>query len=263
MNISLEGRTALVCGASQGIGRACADALAKLGATVIVVSRRAEAVALTSKSLPTPLGQRHRAIAADLNDPKSVDRLGAGALKVAGGAVHVLVHNTGGPPEGGPLANSREEYERAFRGHVGSAQSLVHALLPGMKAESYGRIITITSTSVKAPIPTLAISNTIRAAVAAWIKSLAGEVGQYGITANNILPGFTSTDRLDDLFAVWAKAAGKSVDDLTTGFIATIPARRIGRPEEIANAVAFLASPAASYVNGINLPVDGGRTPTL
>jgi len=263
MDLSLNGRVALVCGASQGIGRACADALAALGATVIVASRRAHAAALASKSLPTPIGQRHFAIAADLDDPASVERLGAGALKITGGTVHILVHNTGGPPEGGPLVNSRDDYARAFRGHVLSAQSLVHALLPGMKFAHFGRIITITSTSVKVPIPSLAISNTIRAAVAAWLKSLAAEVGPFGITANNVLPGFTATDRLDDLFANWAAAAGKTVDELTQGFIATIPARRIGRPEEIANAVAFLASPAASYINGINLPVDGGRTPTL
>lgn len=263
MDLSLNDKCALVCGASQGIGRACAAAIADLGACVIVVSRRADAAKAAAEALPTPAGQSHLAIAANLTDPGDVERLGAEAVKRAGGALHILVHNTGGPPEGGPLGNPSDEYERAFRGHVVSAQSLVRAVLPGMKAAKFGRIITITSTSVKVPIPTLAISNTVRAAVAAWIKSLANEVGQFGITANNVLPGFTATERLEDLFATWAKNAGKSPDDMAAQFIATIPARRIGRPEEIAAAVAFLASPAASYINGINLPVDGGRTPTL
>lgn len=263
MDNSLNGRCALVCGASQGIGRACAHAIAELGACVIIVSRRADAAKAAADALPRPTGQQHLSIEADLDDPDSVTRLGADAVRLAGGAVHILIHNTGGPPEGGPLANSADDYSRAFRGHLLSAQSLVHALLPGMKSAKYGRIITITSTSVKAPIPTLAISNTIRAAVAAWVKSLATEIGQFGITANNVLPGFTATERLDELFASWAKAAGKPVDEMTASFIATIPARRIGRPEEIAAGVAFLASPAASYINGINLPIDGGRLPTL
>jgi 3-oxoacyl-[acyl-carrier protein] reductase len=263
MDTSLRNRTALVCGASQGIGRACAHALAAIGARVIVVSRRADAASSAAALLPTPTHQAHASLAADLEDIAAVERLGEAALALAGGTVHILVHNTGGPPEGDPLANPREAYDRAFRGHVLSAQTLVHALVPGMQAAKFGRIITITSTSVKAPIPTLAISNTVRAALAAWIKTLAGEVGRYGITANNVLPGFTATERLDDLFGAWARAAGKSVEELTAQFIATIPARRIGTPEEIAAGVAFLASPAASYINGINLPIDGGRTPTL
>lgn len=263
MDQSLNDRSALVCGASQGIGRACAHALAELGACIIVVSRRIDAARAAAEALPTPNGQDHLAIEADLNDLASVEKLGAEAVRQAGGAIHVLVHNTGGPPEGGPLANPVGDYTRAFQGHLLSAQSLVRAVLPGMKSAKYGRIITITSTSVKAPIPALAISNTVRAAVAAWIKSLATEVGQFGVTANNVLPGFTATERLEDLFKSWAKDAGKSVDDYTASLIASIPARRIGRPEEIAAAVAFLASPAASYISGINLPVDGGRLPTL
>lgn len=262
MNISLAGKSALVCGASSGIGLASARALAELGASVTVVARRAEALAEVVRSLPGGAGRTHAALALDLSDPRAVRAAVEERLR-GGAAYHILINNTGGPAEGGALANSAEEYEAAFRAHLLTAQALVHALLPGMKAAKYGRVINVLSTSVKAPIATLAISNTIRAGVAAWAKTLSMEVGRDGITVNNVLPGFTDTDRLRDLQGTWAAKQSLSLEELRKRQLETIPLRRFGEAAEIAAAVAFLASPAASYISGVNLPVDGGRTPVL
>jgi 3-oxoacyl-[acyl-carrier protein] reductase len=147
--------------------------------------------------------------------------------------------------------------------HVVCGQVLLQAVLPAMKAAQYGRIVNIISTSVKAPIPDLGVSNTIRAAVANWAKTLAGELGQFGITVNNVLPGFTDTARLSQLFTAKAEKTGKTLEQVRADAVGTIPAKRLGLPEEIAAAVAFLCTPAAAYINGINVPVDGGRTPSL
>ena len=262
MNVSLGGKHALVCGASAGIGRACAVELAALGASVTVAARRAEVVRDVVAGLPTTHGQRHEALVVDLSQPATASTAVEDRLR-AGLSFHILVNNTGGPPEGTALANSAEEYLGAFTSHLLTAQALVRACLPGMRRDAYGRIINILSTSVKAPIPTLAISNTVRAGVAAWAKSLSIELGPDQITVNNVLPGFTDTDRLKDLQTTWAGHQGISQDELRTRQLGTIPMRRFGEAGEIAAAVAFLASPAASYVSGINLPVDGGRTPVL
>jgi 3-oxoacyl-[acyl-carrier protein] reductase len=262
MNLSLTGKSALVCGASSGIGLASAHELAALGANVTVVARRADALAQVVRELPAAAGQRHSALALDLSDPVAAGKAVTDRTR-SGEAFHILINNTGGPAEGAALANSSEEYTAAFRAHLLTAQALVHALLPGMRAASFGRIINILSTSVKAPIATLAISNTIRAGVAAWAKTLSMEVGRDGITVNNVLPGFTDTDRLRDLQGTWAAKQNVSLDELRKRQLETIPLRRFGEAAEIAAAVAFLASPAASYISGINLPVDGGRTPVL
>lgn len=262
MNTDLSSRHALVCGASAGIGLACAKDLAALGATVTLVARRAEALERLTKELPSPKGQAHAFLALDLSDP---DRAGAavGERAAKGAGFQILINNTGGPAEGTATQNSADEYTAAFRAHLLTAQALVHALLPGMRSAKYGRIVNVLSTSVKAPIPTLAISNTVRAGVAAWAKTLSIELGPDGITVNNVLPGFTDTDRLKDLQTEWAKKQGVSQDELRTRQLATIPMRRFGHASEIAAAVAFLCTPAASYISGVNLPVDGGRTPTL
>jgi len=261
MNTDLTNRHALVCGASAGIGLACAVELASLGAAVTLVARRAEALERLTRDLPTPSGQKHAFLALDLSDPGQ-----AGAAVRERAAAHdfqILVNNTGGPAEGTALQNSPDEYAAAFRAHLLTAQALVYAVLPGMRRAQYGRIVNILSTSVKAPIPTLAISNTVRAGVAAWAKTLSIELGPDGITVNNVLPGFTDTDRLKDLQTEWAKKQGVSQDELRSRQLATIPMRRFGHASEIGAAVAFLCTPAASYISGINMPVDGGRTPTL
>lgn len=261
MNLSLTGRRALVCGSTQGIGRAAAHEIAALGATVALAARDEARLKAVAAELPTPEGQRHTWIIADFADPDNVGQ--AVQQAAAESPFHIVVNNTGGPP-GGPASEATPEaYLAAFRMHVIANQIILRAVLPGMKAAGFGRIINIISTSVKAPIPGLGVSNTIRAAVANWAKTLAGELAPFGITVNNILPGYTDTARLESLFKARAEKTGKSYDDIVREAVATIPAGRLGRPEEIAAAVAFLATPAASYINGINLPVDGGRTQSL
>ena len=267
MNISLSGKRALVCGSTQGIGRASAIELASLGASVTLVARNPERLEQVCRELPAKpeFRQTHRWFAADFADPAAVQEAVRTELahQSAAGPYTILVNNTGGPA-GGPVADAQPDaFVAAFRSHVVCNQLLVQALLPGMKSAGYGRIINIISTSVKAPIPGLGVSNTIRAAVANWAKTLATELAPLGITVNNVLPGFTDTERLKQLFTARAQKEGKSLEEVTKASIATIPAGRLGRAEEIAAAVAFLATPAAAYINGINVPVDGGRTQSL
>lgn len=261
MNLSLAGKHAIVCGASQGIGRECALALAELGASVTVVARNEQALVEVVASLSKRDGQRHELIAVDFADP---ERVGL-AIKVRVGSTpaQILVNNTGGPPEGPAYSATSEEYLAAFAKHVLCNQVLVQAVLPGMKAAGYGRIINIISVSVKEPIPGLGVSNTVRGAVASWAKTLARELGPDNITVNNVLPGFTNTGRLHALIASKAKRMGVSDEEVMAQMRAQVPLGRFAEPRETAHVVAFLASSAASYVNGVNLPVDGGRTLSL
>lgn len=259
MNLSLSGRTALVCGASRGIGRATAETLAAQGARVILLARDAAALESVRAGLA---GDGHAAIAADLDDPGAMVERIAEQVR-ASGPVNILVNNTGGPP-GGPLHDADAEVlEGTFRRHVVSAQALLQLVLPGMRESGYGRVVNVISTSVKEPIPGLGVSNTIRAAMANWAKTLAGELGPAGITVNNVLPGFTRTDRLAELFAARAEARGVDVSVVEEEARARIPMGRFAEAGEIAAAIAFLASPAGAYINGINLPVDGGRMASL
>lgn len=259
MNISLAGKRALVCGASRGIGRAAAEALAAQGAQVILVARDAKALEAVRAGLA---GDGHTAVSADLGDPVPAVLVLAEHL-VTAGTVQILVNNTGGP-KGGPIhAAATDEFEDAFRQHLVANQLLVKAVLPGMRAAGYGRVINVISTSVKEPIPGLGVSNTIRGAVASWAKTLAGELGVHGITVNNVLPGFTRTERLAALFEARASERGVPLEAVEDEARARIPLGRFAEPAEIAAAIAFLASPAAAYINGINLPVDGGRTGSL
>ncbi|GIV61636.1 MAG: short-chain dehydrogenase [Rhodothermaceae bacterium] len=262
MDLSLHGRRAMVCGSTQGIGRACARELARQGASITLVARNEKALTAVLTSLPTTDDQDHEIIVADFEKPGEL----AWAVRdyaVGGIPVHILVNNTGGPP-GGPLtAAGVDELQRAFAMHVLCNQVLMQTVIPSMQAAGYGRIINIISTSVKQPIPGLGVSNTIRGAVANWAKTLAGELGPYGITVNNVLPGATETARLQALIEKKAEQTGQTPDEVAEAMRQAIPARRFARPEEVAWAVAFLASPAAAYINGVNLPVDGGRTQCL
>ncbi|HLS83708.1 MAG TPA: SDR family oxidoreductase [Arenimonas sp.] len=262
MELNLAGRHALVCGASEGIGRAAAEALAGLGADVTVLARREDVLAEVAATLPRPqAGQRHGHLAADSSDS---DGLGAAVAALAGERpVHILVNNTAGPPGGSAHEAEPERYLAVFRQHLIANQILLQAVLPGMTAAGWGRIVNVISTSVKEPIANLGVSNTIRGAVANWAKTLAGELGPRGITVNNVLPGYTRTRRLEQILADRAAATGKTVADVAAAMLATVPAGRFADPAEVAAAIAFLASPAAAYVNGINLPVDGGRTRSL
>jgi 3-oxoacyl-[acyl-carrier protein] reductase len=259
MDISLEGKHALVCGSSQGIGRATAEALAGLGARVTLFARNADALDKVRANLP---GEGHSVLAADFTDAAAV-RSTVDAHLAAAGAIHILVNNTGGPPGGPAHTADTDAFEAAFRQHLVVNHLLVQALLPGMKEAGYGRVVNVISTSVKEPIRDLGVSNTVRGAVAAWAKTLANELGTWGITVNNVLPGFTATGRLDYIFDGKAKKTGKPRAELESAALATVPLGRFAKPAEVAAAIAFLASPAAAYITGINLPVDGGRTGSL
>jgi len=261
MNLSLLHKNAFVGGSSAGIGRAIALELAALGANVTLVARTESTLQEVWQQLDTSQGQQHQYLVADFADSQTL--LAQVSALLSRQTVHILVNNTGGPP-GGPIASARpEEFLKAYHNHLICNHLLAQAMLPGMKEAGYGRIINIISTSVKEPIENLGVSNTTRWAVAAWAKTLAGEVGAHGITVNNVLPGFTRTARLYDLIEKRAAVAGMPVGEMEAQFRNQVPVGRFAEPEEVAAAVAFLASPAAAYINGINLPVDGGRTKSL
>ncbi|WP_316835233.1 SDR family oxidoreductase [Pedobacter nutrimenti] len=261
MNISLTHQHAVICGSTQGIGLASASALASLGATCILIARNEDALKAAVEKLSAKHGQQHSYRVADFSRQEDVQK----AIEdiISNHSVTVLVNNTGGP-KAGPIAEATTEaFSNAFQQHLICNQILTQAVLPGMKSAGYGRIINIVSTSVRTPLLNLGVSNTIRAAVASWAKSLSNEVGQYNITVNNVLPGLTNTARLQSLVQQTAASQHISTETVEENMRSSVPMKRFGEAEEIANVVAFLASPAASYVNGTSIPVDGGRTPTV
>ena len=262
LQLDLSGRHALVCGGSQGIGRAAAIELAQLGAHVTLLARSPETLEAALAMLPrVHAAQSHAWLAVDMRDHAAL-RAKVEALAIDK-PVQILVNNTGGPP-GGPAHSAKvEEYIAAFQQHLLANHVLLEAVLPGMRGAGYGRVINVISTSVKEPIKNLGVSNTIRGAVASWAKTLAGELGAAGITVNNVLPGYTKTQRLEQILADRAKATGQDEAAIAKTMLGTVPAGRFADASEIAAVIAFLASPAAGYVNGINVPVDGGRTLSL
>ncbi len=262
MEIDLKEKRAVVCGSTQGIGKASAVQLSKAGAAITLVARNEESLSKVLEELDTSFGQKHEYLCADFSDLAKVGAVVGGYVAKAP-KVHILVNNTGGPPAGKAIDAGSEEYQAAFTAHLLCNQFLAQSFVPLMKEEHYGRIINIISTSVKSPIPGLGVSNTIRGAVASWAKTLAGELGAYGITVNNVLPGLTKTARLFSLIKTKAAEANISEEEQTREMVMSVPVRRLAEPEEVAAAVTFLASPLASYINGINLPVDGGRTTSL
>jgi len=262
MNMSLNNKCAVVCGSTQGIGLAAARELSSLGATVTLVARNENALKEALRELVPPLTGSHDYIVADFSNPEQLKSALSNWLS-KGGKANILVNNTGGP-SGGPIVDADiDQFESTFRQHLVCNHILAQMLLPAMKESGYGRIINVISTSVKQPLKGLGVSNTIRAAVANWAKTLSLEVAPFGITVNNVLPGATSTSRLSTLLSSKSSKTGKSVEALEHEMIAEIPMGRFAMPEEIASAIAFLASPAASYITGINVPVDGGRTGCL
>ncbi|MHB1273231.1 MAG: SDR family oxidoreductase [Rhodanobacter sp.] len=262
MQLDLSGRHALVCGASQGIGRASAIELALLGADVTVLARRSEVLAALVQTLPRIHdAQKHGFIVADACDTDTL-RARADQL-IASGPVHILINNSGGPPPGTATAATPAEFLDAFRQHLLANHVLAQAVIPGMKEAGWGRIINIISTSVKEPIPGIGVSNTTRGAVASWAKTLATELAPFGITVNSVLPGSTHTPRIEQIIAARARKSGSSEQDVQQAMTAEIPLGRFADPAETAAAVAFLASPAASYITGVGLPVDGGRMHSL
>jgi 3-oxoacyl-[acyl-carrier protein] reductase len=262
IQIDLKGKNALICGSTAGIGRAVAMQMAQCGANVTLIARNEEKLRETLQSLSCNPDQVHQYIVANFSDPDGLSATLAAHL-AAGNTYHILLNNTGGPA-GGPIAEAKlSAFRDAFSAHLICNHILAQALLPGMKAAGHGRIINIISTSVKVPLHGLGVSNTIRGAVASWAKTLANEVGKHGITVNNVLPGATATGRLSSIISNKAGKTGKAEQEVTSEMLAEIPAARFAEPEEVAAAVTFLASPLAGYINGINLPVDGGRTGCL
>lgn len=261
MDLHLNGKNALVCGSSKGIGKASAIALAQLGANIILVARSATVMADLVKELDHSQGQKHNFLQADFTDSADLKKKIRGLA--SGKTIHILVNNTGGPPGGPIIAAEVAEFQQAFHNHLICNHLLTQAVIGGMKTAGYGRIINIISTSVKQPIPGLGVSNTVRGAVANWAKTTAGELAPFGITVNNVLPGMTSTDRLQEIIEANADKQATSPEAVSQAMIREIPAGRFADPSEIAAGVAFLASPAASYISGINLPIDGGRTKSL
>jgi 3-oxoacyl-[acyl-carrier protein] reductase len=256
----MNNRRALVCGASQGIGLACAQLLAAAGVQVLLLARGAEKLQCALATLvPHPAG--HRSLALDVN---ALDALvQAITAELQHGTIDILINNTGGPPPGPIASATSAQFQAAFHQHLLVNHTLAGLLVPGMRASGFGRIVNVISTSVKEPLRDLGVSNTVRAAVAAWAKTLAGELAPFGITVNNVLPGYTKTARLEAIVQARMNKTGQSSETVMASLLADVPAGRAAEAPEIAAAVGFLCSDAAAYVTGINIPVDGGRTRSL
>lgn len=261
MNLSLEGKKAIVCGSTQGIGLAIAEELALLGASCTLLARNEEGLKEAVQKLDTQLRQQHGYLVADFSRPDELKKIiDVYATK---NTVHILINNTGGPAAG-PITEATEEaFLNTFNQHLICNHILTKAVIPSMKKEGYGRIVNVISTSVKIPLKNLGVSNTIRGAVASWAKTMANELGQFNITVNNVLPGFTSTQRLSTLMDNIAKKGNTVVDIVEKNMVEEVPMKRFADASEIAAVAAFLASPAASYINGVSIPVDGGRTGSI
>lgn len=263
MNLDLIGKNAIVCGSTQGIGKAVAIELAQMGANIILIARNESKLNEVKQELDTSKGQEHHYIKADFSVPSHLKLVVEEYININEVNINILVNNTGGPA-GGPIEDAKtDEFLHAFSNHLICNHILVQAVKDGMKNSGYGRIINIISTSVKQPLNGLGVSNTVRGAVANWSKTMANELGAFGITVNNVLPGATNTIRLKSIMENKSQKTGKSVEEILMGMENEVPMKRIAQPEEVAYAVAFLASPSASYINGVNVPVDGGRTKSL
>tara|TARA_B100000963_G_C22533602_1_gene628718 strand:+ start:115 stop:900 length:786 start_codon:yes stop_codon:yes gene_type:complete len=261
--MDLINKRAVVCGSTQGIGKSTAIKLAEMGASIVLISRNIEKLNRVLSELPlVDKNQNHEVLIADFSNPKSLKETLDNYLQQEK-TVHILVNNTGGPP-GGPIKDAdTEEFINAFNQHLICNHILVQYFYPSMIKANYGRVINVISTSVKQPIEGLGVSNTIRGAVANWSKTLASELGSYGITVNNVLPGATATERLTDILHNVSKKINGTYEEAENMMKNVTPAKRFAQPEEIAEAISFLASSSGSYINGINLPVDGGRTKSL
>ena len=261
MNLSLSGKRAVIGGSTQGIGFAIARELALQGASCLMLARNGASLKEAVSKLDTSAGQAHDYRVADYNQPEKLKEIITEYVK--DNDVHILINNSGGPASGPITDAETTAFLNAFNQHLICNHILTQAVVPSMKRSGYGRIINVISTSVKIPLKNLGVSNTIRGAVASWAKTMANELGAYQITVNNVLPGATRTGRLSSLIDVMAQKQNSTVDQVEAHMTEEIPMRRFADAEEIANVAAFLASPAASYVNGVSIPVDGGRTGSI
>lgn len=255
------GKNALIAGSTQGIGFAVAHQLALQGVNCTLISRNAVKLEKAVSELPKSKEQYHRYLVADFSDYRQVEAVVS--KDVQDQPISILINNTGGPASGPIFDAQPEAFLAAFQQHLICNQLLTQTVVPGMKKLNYGRIVNIVSTSVKIPLKNLGVSNTIRGAVASWAKTMSNELAPFGITVNNVLPGATFTKRLEGIIQNKMNTTGKSEAEVEASMLAAIPMNRFGKPEEIAAVVAFLASPAASYLTGVSIPVDGGRTGCL
>jgi len=257
MQIKLNNKTALVCGSSQGIGKAIAVQFAKAGANVLMLARNEELLKANLKEIANDGSQNHSFIRVDFSEPKTT----VGKIEefiVMNGNIDILVNNSGGPAPGKISEANPDWLQDAFNQHLITSQLITQKVIPGMISKKFGRIINVISVGVKQPIENLGVSNVIRGAMASWAKTLSRELAPFGITVNNLLPGYTMTERLNSLFANRAKMQNKTFEEISDGIKSNVPAGRFAEPEELAYAACFLASDYASYITGINLPVDGG-----
>ena len=257
--MNFKGASVVVCGGSDGIGKSCAILFANNGANVTIVARDKSKIENVINSLNNDQGQSHNSVCVDFNDPHELQRVIHDKLDKE---IDILINNSGGPHGGLLEDSSLEEFKVAFDRLMLSSQVISTFALENMKKQKYGRIINIISTSIKQVIPGLGVSNTIRGAVAQWGKTLALEVGEYGITVNNVLPGYTKTDRLAELSLEKSKALNITQDKIEEIWAESTALKRLAMPEEIAHSILFLASDKASYITGHNLAVDGGRYKT-
>lgn len=256
MELGLGGRVALVAASSRGLGRAVAEELAREGARLVLCARGAEALHETAAAIRSA-GTEVEAVVADVSRPSDVVRVVSAGVRTFG-RIDILVTNGGGPPAGPFESQSAEAWHEAVRQNLDSVVELVRAVLPGMKERRWGRIINVTSIAVKQPVDNLILSNSVRAAVTGFARTLANEVASFGITVNNVMPGYTRTQRVDELAARTAALRGASPESQMAVWEEQIPMGRLGRPAEFAAMVAFLASERASYTTGASIPVDGG-----
>lgn len=257
MNVNLTGKNALVCGSTQGIGRAIALSLAKSGASLTLMARDEKKL---KELISTLEGSGHNYLVADFSDFSSVLKH---KVQVERGNFHILINNAGGPPPGAAYEADWREYENALTMHLKVSHHLLQWTVESMKKANYGRVINVISTSVKIPIKGLGVSNTTRGAMASWSKSVSNELASYGITVNNILPGPINTGRLTSIIESQAQKTGKSIEEVEKQMKSTVPAARFGEPEELGYLATFLSSEFAGYINGVSIPVDGGRTGSL
>lgn len=260
MNLNLNNKYALVCGSTAGIGKATAMALATEGANVTLIARNVAKLKAVLAELPKE--GKHSYIVADFSNPEELQQKVSDFISENHG-FHILVNNTGGPAGGPVFTANLDEFQNAFTQHLKCNHVLAQTVVPFMKEAGYGRIVNVISTSVKQPLDGLGVSNTIRGAVASWSKTLANELGQFGITVNNVLPGATGTERLTEIIKNKSAKTGNTEEEAANAMKQAVPAKRFAKPEELADAITFLASERAGYINGINLPVDGGRTKSL